>query len=71
MDSDDEKPYSTLSLREQRRFSIKKAKLQKRKEEIETSLMIAEDERSKLENEAYRVRNYKKSLHVRPLVLLS
>lgn len=64
MDSDGEKPYSTLSLREQRRFSIKKAKLQKRKEEIETSLMIVEDERSELENEAYRVRNCKRGLHV-------
>lgn len=47
---------SAASSRERRRLSIKAAKVRRRKQEIEISTMAAEDERSKLENQAHRVR---------------
>ncbi|CAM9187342.1 unnamed protein product, partial [Hapterophycus canaliculatus] len=45
---------SAASSRERRRLSIKAAKVHRRKQEIEISTMEAEDERSKLENQAHR-----------------
>lgn len=52
----DDKTYvSAASSRERRRLSIKAAKVRRRKQEIEITAMEAEDERSKLENRAYRV----------------
>lgn len=49
---------SAASSRERRRLSIKAAKVRRRKQEIEISTMEAEDERSKLENQAHRVSSW-------------
>ncbi|CAB1113941.1 unnamed protein product [Ectocarpus sp. CCAP 1310/34] len=51
---DDKTFASAASSRERRRLSIKAAKVRRRKQEIEITAMEAEDERSKLENRAYR-----------------
>ena len=52
----DDKTYaSAASSRERRRLSIKAAKVRRRKQEVEITAMEAEDERSKLENQAHRV----------------
>lgn len=46
---------SAASSRERRRLSIKAAKVRRRKQEFEILDMVAEDERSKLENQENRV----------------
>ena len=52
---DDRTYASAASSRERRRLSIKAAKVRRRKQEVEITAMEAEDERSKLENQEYRV----------------
>ena len=52
----DDKARSMTSSREQRRLSIKAAKVLQRKQESDIAAMCAEDKRSKLENDAFRVR---------------
>lgn len=49
------KSASVASSRERRRLSIKAAKVESRKQELETAAMHAEDVRSKLENDGYWV----------------
>lgn len=51
----DDNEYTVASSRERRRLSIKAAKVKLRKQEVEMLAMQAEDQRSKLENEAHRV----------------
>ena len=51
----DDKARSMASSREQRRLSIKAAKVLQRKQESDIAAMYAEDKRSKLENDAFRV----------------
>lgn len=54
---DHDNSRSVASSRERRRLSIKAAKVERRKQEVEVAAMYAEDQRSKLENETYRVSN--------------
>lgn len=51
-------PGSVASNRERRRLSIKAAKVERRREAEEIAIMQLEDERSRLENEAYLVSVY-------------
>lgn len=52
---DDRTYASAASSHERRRLSIKAAKVRRRKQEVEITAMEAEDELSKLENQAHRV----------------
>lgn len=52
---DDGTYISAASSRERRRLSIKAAKVRRRRQDVEIVAMEAEDERSKLENQAYKV----------------
>lgn len=58
-----DKLRDVASSREQRRLSIKAAKLESRKQELEAATMRAEDKLSELENEEYRVRVHAPSYH--------
>lgn len=52
----DETTYASVaSSRERRRLSIKAAKVRRRRQDVEIVAMEAEDERSRLENQAYKV----------------
>lgn len=67
----DGKSISVASSRERRRFSIKAAKVERRRQELEIVAMHAEDARSKLENNIYRVSRREEGLSVRDVCRLS
>lgn len=67
----DGKSISVASSRERRRFSIKAAKVERRRQELEVVAMHAEDARSKLENNIYRVSRREEGLSARDVCRLS